>query len=95
MEKQYACKVWAKEAKAHFYLYWRWRKQIGILDKPCITKTDKALSGALFDHCMVITGASGGMLGAAYYRELYLRKNKASQLTFTTQNIPKTLVKIY
>lgn len=58
-------------------------------------KTDKALSGALFDHCMVITGASGGMLGAAYYRELYLRKNKASQLTFTTQNIPKTLVKIY
>ncbi|MEK2481544.1 hypothetical protein AAAB32_09790, partial [Lactobacillus acidophilus] len=29
--------------------------------------------------CILMTGASGGMLGSAYYRELYLR-NKQNQL---------------
>jgi hypothetical protein len=34
---------------------------------------DKALSGQLSEHLNLITGASGGMLGAAYYREIALR----------------------
>lgn len=38
-----------------------------------LQKTDEALDGKLFDHCVLITGASGGMWGAAYFRELYLR----------------------
>ena len=34
---------------------------------------DKALSGQLSEHLNLITGASGGMIGAAYYREIALR----------------------
>lgn len=36
--------------------------------------TDSLCNGRLLDHTRLITGASGGMLGAAYYRELYYRK---------------------
>lgn len=35
---------------------------------------DSSLNGKLFKHTATITGASGGIIGAAYYRELYLRK---------------------
>ncbi len=39
-----------------------------------LSKADNALDGQLFKHCMLITGSSGGMLGMAYLRELYLRQ---------------------
>jgi len=39
-----------------------------------LQKTDSILGGKLFGHTFLITGASGGMIGAAYFRELYLRK---------------------
>lgn len=35
---------------------------------------DKQLNGEIFRHIQLITGASGGMVGAAYYRELVLRE---------------------
>ena len=35
---------------------------------------DSSLSGKLFKHTRLITGASGGLIGASYFRELYLRK---------------------
>ena len=35
--------------------------------------TDSMLKGQLFKHTKLISGSSGGMMGAAYYRELYLR----------------------
>jgi hypothetical protein len=35
---------------------------------------DKKMGFDLMDHVFSITGASGGMIGAAYYRELYLRQ---------------------
>ena len=34
---------------------------------------DKVMDGEFMKNCALITGASGGMIGAAYYRELYLR----------------------
>lgn len=34
---------------------------------------DSALNGKFFDHVHLINGSSGGLIGAAYYRELYLR----------------------
>ncbi len=34
-------------------------------------QADSALNGKLMDRMFMITGASGGMVGAAYYRELY------------------------
>ncbi len=39
-----------------------------------LQQLDKATGERFFDHTVLITGASGGMLGAAYYRELMLRK---------------------
>lgn len=36
---------------------------------------DSLCGGKLMDQCVFITGASGGMLGAAYMRELYMREN--------------------
>lgn len=36
---------------------------------------DKETNGKLSKHLQMITGASGGMVGAAYFRELLLRKN--------------------
>ncbi|MBL7701405.1 MAG: patatin-like phospholipase family protein [Ferruginibacter sp.] len=43
-----------------------------------LQKLDSAVGGRLMPHTMMITGASGGMLAATYYRELYLRKQKDS-----------------
>lgn len=39
----------------------------------------------LFKHTQIITGASGGMIGAAYYRELYLRKQKGELKRITVK----------
>jgi len=39
-----------------------------------LQKTDSALNGTLFARTHLITGSSGGMIGAGYYRELYADK---------------------
>ncbi|MCX7744196.1 MAG: hypothetical protein N2167_06480 [Flavobacteriales bacterium] len=39
-----------------------------------IQQTDKALHGELLKHTFLITGSSGGMIGASFIRELYLLK---------------------
>jgi len=41
-----------------------------------LQKCDKELNGQLSKHLNLITGASGGMVGAAYYREILLRFSK-------------------
>lgn len=38
-----------------------------------LQRTDSILNGAFLNHTMFISGASGGMIGAAYYRELLLQ----------------------
>ena len=38
-------------------------------------KADSMVNGRLMGHTRLITGASGGMVGAAYYRELFLRQS--------------------
>jgi hypothetical protein len=35
---------------------------------------DSSTNNRFFDHCVFISGASGGMMGMAYYRELYRSK---------------------
>ena len=40
---------------------------------------DSLTGGALYDHTVLITGASGGLIGATYYRELQLRKSQGEQ----------------
>ena len=39
-----------------------------------LQQADSLTGDALFRHSALITGASGGMIGAAYYRELFLRQ---------------------
>ena len=41
-----------------------------------LQKTDSLCGGNLMKKTVLITGASGGMLAAAYYRELYNKKLK-------------------
>lgn len=41
---------------------------------------DSLLKGKLFKHTHLIAGSSGGMIGAAYFRELYLLKQKSPNI---------------
>lgn len=41
-----------------------------------LQKTDEQLEGRLSKHLQLMTGASGGMVGAAYFREILLRSKK-------------------
>ena len=43
-----------------------------------LLRVDSALNGNLMNQTFMITGASGGSIGAAYYRELALRDPKAA-----------------
>lgn len=45
----------------------------GLWTMNVLTKADSVLHGRLLDQTQLITGASGGMIGAAYLRELYLQ----------------------
>lgn len=45
-----------------------------------LQKLDSAVGGKLMPHTMLITGASGGMLAASYYRELYMWQKKDSSV---------------
>jgi hypothetical protein len=61
-----------------------------------LQKLDSAIGGKLMPHTMLISGASGGMLAATYYRELYWQKQKDSLLTLYNpvyaDNIAKDLL---
>jgi hypothetical protein len=41
---------------------------------------DSTFGGELMNHTMLITGASGGLVGAAYFRELYLRQQQGENI---------------
>ncbi len=41
-----------------------------------LQQLEKQTNKKLFDHTFLLTGASGGMIGAAYFRELNLRQKK-------------------
>jgi hypothetical protein len=47
--------------------------------------TDSALHGRLMPHTFLITGASGGLVGASYFRELYLRRQTDTTLNLYDQ----------
>jgi len=41
---------------------------------------DSALKGELIKHSILVTGASGGVVGASYYRELYLQRLQGKKI---------------
>ena len=45
-----------------------------------LQKLDNASGGKLMNQAFLISGASGGMLSATYYRELYRNKNKGANI---------------
>lgn len=56
---------------------------------------DSALGGLLMKKTVLYSGASGGMLGATYYRELYRRRTSDSALvpdSATSSNVSKDLL---
>lgn len=61
-----------------------------------ILHADSVLKGELLKHTHFITGASGGMLGAAYLRELYLQSQTDSSINIYSNeyrnNISKDLL---
>jgi hypothetical protein len=44
---------------------------------------DSASNGSLLNNTILISGASGGLIGAAYYRELVLRKKQGEDIDLT------------
>ncbi|MEN0005819.1 MAG: patatin-like phospholipase family protein, partial [Bacteroidota bacterium] len=46
-----------------------------------VRTADQQLNGKLLDHTVLITGASGGMMGMAFLRELYLRQQQGADLS--------------
>lgn len=61
-----------------------------------IQKADSLMQGKLLNNTVLITGASGGMLGVAYLRELYLRKQQGEAINIYDQeyvyNVSKDLL---
>lgn len=49
-----------------------------------LQKADSLTHGALMNHTVLMTGASGGMIAAAYYRELYYRKQQGADIDITS-----------
>lgn len=54
---------------------------------------DSLTNGKLLDHSVLITGASGGMFGAAYMRELYLQKQLNDSTNLYAENHIKNISK--
>jgi hypothetical protein len=61
-----------------------------------LQQLDSAVNGKLLKHTILISGASGGMLAAAYYRELYRQKQKGQSInlynSIYSDNIAKDLL---
>ena len=47
---------------------------------------DSLSNGNLFKHAELITGSSGGVIGAAYYRELYLEKLQGKNIDLNSRS---------
>ena len=43
-------------------------------------EADRMTNGQLINHSVLITGASGGLIGASYFRELWYRKNEGQPI---------------
>lgn len=61
-----------------------------------LAEIDSSMNGQLLQHTQLISGSSGGLIGASYYRELFLRNKGASEILNHKQkylnNISKDLL---
>jgi hypothetical protein len=61
----------ATKPKAIFVCVSGGGQRAALWSMSAMSSLDSALGGQLMDKTVLVTGASGGMVGAAYYRELY------------------------
>ena len=52
-----------------------------------LTRLDTLTKSNFFSQCALITGSSGGMIGAAYFRELYLQKQEGTDFVASAKTI--------
>ncbi|MDX2197231.1 MAG: patatin-like phospholipase family protein [Cytophagales bacterium] len=61
-----------------------------------LQKADSTIGGNVLKYATCITGASGGLVGASYFRELYLRKLKGEKIDMNnskyTENMGKDIL---
>ena len=55
----------------------------------CLQYADSITEGAFFRNTRLITGSSGGTVGAAYYRELYLRRDSLAHGLYSRKYLDK------
>lgn len=58
-----------------------------------LQKANERLQGRLFNYTHLITGASGGMVGASYYREILLRSRKGDITDLNSPRYRKNIAK--
>ena len=58
-----------------------------------LQQIDSATNGQLLQHCVLMSGASGGMLAATYYRELYRLKQKGQPINMHDQRYTDDIAK--
>ncbi len=58
-----------------------------------LRELDKLLDGKLLKHTVLMTGASGGMLGTSYYRELYHQKLQGKDIDLFANEYPENVGK--
>ena len=58
-----------------------------------LQKSDELLNGELNKHIHLMTGASGGMVGAAYFREILLRHKKGEYSNMYSGNFRENIAK--
>lgn len=58
-----------------------------------LAECNEQLEGKLNRHLQMMTGASGGMVGAAYYRELYLRQQQGEIVSVSDDKYQKNIGK--
>lgn len=58
----------------------------GTFTMNTLQRIDSATNGRLLQHCVLISGASGGMLAATYYRELYRLKQQGKAINLHDQH---------
>lgn len=57
----------------------------------CLAKLDSITNGSILSKTRFIAGASGGMIGASYYREIHLRKEQLANFQFEIDDYGKLL----
>jgi len=58
-----------------------------------LQQIDRLMGGTLMQQTVLINGASGGMLGAAYYRELYFEKINGAKINLQDQQYVEAISK--